>query len=714
MRINLLYNKIVADTASEAFVESFNQIALPKLQEKFPGVDEVIIYEDYLSDGLFANGNFYCPLTLVKEGRIFCAFASWRCDSKRFENSIPYAYLGKELLNIEISDSAPETVEEKLKGRVPFFAENAIKLSVAANAPTKTFLSGKYSQSFVDVMRENLTRALEIEFNVEGIKDSSLEITLMFAPESFMEHVLDNVSYRRVLISASGCAPRDLWIKWTRLDGKGTYTVSNHVKKSEIIFELCDEVPEKIREREYRYLLKTEGLSAYKAAMSRKNFTEWRELIKRVIKRGEVVELADYNEEKDGEKVLSETYAPEKTPELQTEPLAMGAPEQSSELSLEYSREADLTAETEKEDGFDSEISLKLQSVLESYNIDSDSPEEPDEEEEINPDLTELLRALISGGKEADVVSEEELSSEDAEEDELPPFDIEEAYNEEEEMTLPEAEEAEEIEEDEVTEESEEEEPDEAEPEAQASFSENEYVSSNPVYQIDDGTCNDMSEKENEILSLKERNEELSQKLSEAEAEKARLLELVSGYEKKIEEARRERATLIENLDAAKRREERERERLAEAAKLAIAERSEAEKPVCSEEISQDSSVEEKSPIVESAPALQEAAQTEEHAHEPLETIKNEPVRYVSKVAEISFRHPVDPNITKRIQDIIVTTVKYMGKENVYMKIKATIPDNYMVRLEFVKIPENESELLSDIIRVLGHSRLGITKVLLD
>ena len=89
-------------------------------------------------------------------------------------------------------------------------------------------------------------------------------------------------------------------------------------------------------------------------------------------------------------------------------------------------------------------------------------------------------------------------------------------------------------------------------------------------------------------------------------------------------------------------------------------------------------------------------------------------MRYVSKVADISFRHPVDPNITKRIQDIIVTTVKYFGKENVYMKIKATIPDSFMVRLEFVKIPENESELLADIIRVLGHSKLGITKVLLD
>ena len=88
VRTNLLYNKIVADTASEAFIESFNKIALPKLTEKFPEADEVIIYEDYLSDGLMANGSFYCPLTLSFGGGFSRAFASWRCDSKRFESSI--------------------------------------------------------------------------------------------------------------------------------------------------------------------------------------------------------------------------------------------------------------------------------------------------------------------------------------------------------------------------------------------------------------------------------------------------------------------------------------------------------------------------------------------------------------------------------------------------------------------------------------------------
>ena len=176
--------------------------------------------------------------------------------------------------------------------------------------------------------------------------------------------------------------------------------------------------------------------------------------------------------------------------------------------------------------------------------------------------------------------------------------------------------------------------------------------------------------------------------------------------------------TLIESLYAAKRREERVRDRLAEAARLAVAERREEDKPVYNEEAPKEepvakapeviASVEEDEPQAPEASVAEIAPQIDE------KTEISTPVRYVSKVADISFRHPVDPNITKRIHDIIVTTVKYFGKENVYMKIKATIPDSFMVRLEFVKIPDNESELLADIIRVLGHSKLGITKVLLD
>ena len=69
---------------------------------------------------------------------------------------------------------------------MPFFASDAIKLKLEAAAPTKTFLSGRYSQSFVELMREGITRALEKEFRITGVKDSTHEISLAFLPESFI------------------------------------------------------------------------------------------------------------------------------------------------------------------------------------------------------------------------------------------------------------------------------------------------------------------------------------------------------------------------------------------------------------------------------------------------------------------------------------------------------------------------------------------------
>ena len=191
MRLNLLYNKIVADTITEGFIKSFEEIAVPKLTKMLPDVEEIIIYDDYLSDGFAQGGTFFCPLTLVSGAKLSRAFASWRIDSKRFVDTIPYAYVGKDALNIDVSESAPLTVEEKISARTPFLTDDSIKLTLFAEAPTKTFLSGKYSQAFLDVLRENVTRALEKEFRISKIAESSLELTFSFAPESFMEHVLD-------------------------------------------------------------------------------------------------------------------------------------------------------------------------------------------------------------------------------------------------------------------------------------------------------------------------------------------------------------------------------------------------------------------------------------------------------------------------------------------------------------------------------------------
>ena len=87
---------------------------------------------------------------------------------------------------------------------------------------------------------------------------------------------------------------------------------------------------------------------------------------------------------------------------------------------------------------------------------------------------------------------------------------------------------------------------------------------------------------------------------------------------------------------------------------------------------------------------------------------------YTSKLVKLLFRKSVDPNITSRIHEIIKATIEYYGKEKVYLKIKASVPDTSTVCLEFVQIPMEEMELLSNIIKVLGNSGLGIAKAIVE
>ena len=92
---------------------------------------------------------------------------------------------------------------------------------------------------------------------------------------------------------------------------------------------------------------------------------------------------------------------------------------------------------------------------------------------------------------------------------------------------------------------------------------------------------------------------------------------------------------------------------------------------------------------------------------------ENKP-KYISKTAEFSFRRALDPNITKRIYEIVKGTIEYYGKQDVYIRIKASVPDNTTVRLEFLEVPESESELVVNIIKVIGKSDLGVVKATLD
>ncbi len=713
MRINLLHNKIVMDTVSDKFIESFNKNLVPKLEEQYPNVDEVILYEDYLSDGFKFNELFYCPLTLVEGSDTSYVFVSWRINPVDFEGLVPYSYIGEELIEFDICEP-PMGFRERLEGREVYLAAPHIAFTIEANFGDKTFLSGKYSESFVDLLAETLSHEIEREFSISGAEDSTLECRLVFSRTSFMEHVVDNVTYRRLLLSARSCAPRDLWVKWTRLDGCGSYTISDSVSPSGILFEIPDEVPEKIREKEYRYLINSASLSAYKNAMSRKNFTEWRELVKRVIKRGEVIKLE--------------------------ESLEISLPAENSTTTV--STQTEESAANDRPFAFDT-LSLNLDSVLDSF---SDVPEtEESEEEEINPDIKELLRGLLSSVDTADTGPSEEPEEEPAEEfaeepnedtaeqslsdvqdDSLPPFELDISQ----ESAGVELDELVNTENEEETEESPlntmyENEQEEPQPEAVPNS-----LSSIQKLLSDFDYDNRRAETENalkrEIEALKIENNKLQKELDDKERQNELLLFKIEAYEEHEAEVVKELAQLREAMEAKRRLEEREKDRLAEAARQAVEEqkRAAADVDLAAEEEKKAALLAEEERYRrerEEAERLREE-ESQRQREEALraasipepQASRPAPVNYVSKTADLIFRSPVDPNITKRIQEIVVTTVKYFDKEDVYMKIKASIPEPNMVRLAFLKIPDNESELLTDIIRVLGHSKLGITKVLLN
>ncbi len=648
MKIELLHNKIIRDTASESFKESFENILLPKLFEAYgESLSEVQMYEDYISCGFSLGGRFYYPLTVVAYGEAKRQWISWSVSNKKlFSGGVPYSYVGEAALDFELCD-APEGFEEKISGRASYFEGGAVNISVESVSPDKTFLSGKYSQTFVDEMARQISRAIEKEFSVSGIADSGVEIRLVFAPGTYMEHVVENVTYRRLLISARACSARDLWIKWTHLNSSEPLTVSDNPEACEVLFELGEDVPHKIREKEYRFLVTTSA-EKYQAAMGRKNVTEWRDLIKRVIKRGELIKC-----------------------------------------------EAPVTEEEYTEPAF------KLRDVLSDY-VSPTAPELTAEEDK-NSDITALLKNLL-GRDEEEIAPENEAVAEELALDE-PPF----------EMPSDESEPCEEIPEEPKEEHSEELEEADAAPDSAALEDELRRKIEAEIRERLEAEARAKAEAEAERLA-REREELIAEneRLRKAEAERlAAEAERIAENEK-----------LRLELEARELAEAKEKERMAQAARLALLEREKFE-----EEARQRREREEEERLAREA-AEREAREAEERMREAEarrleeearlqrereeEKARQPKVNYVSKNARLLFRRTVDPNVTQRIHEIILTTIKYFHKEDVYIKIKASMPDATTVNLNFEKIPESETELLINIIKVLGKSDLGITKVFLE
>ena len=659
--------------------------------------------------------------------------------------------------------------------------DGMVKLRIEAAGELDKVLA-KYPRSFLDEMARQLTAEIEGACGVEGLADSTIELVMSFAPNTYLEHISEAVTYRRLSLMDSVSAPRDFWVKWTRLKGDiEVYSEDN------ILFELGEDVDQKIREKEYRYLLAS-GNEKYHNSMGRKKVTEWREVIKRAAKRGEITKI-----ETDFELAPETLELEERIADLLGKRAAERAEPEKAEIPFVHSDESEFEA-----------AMASLRNVVESVAEVESEPEiefvqeeivmdEPEEiEEEIVEDEPELEIEIVEEEvTEEELVEdpeieieiiEEEISEEELVEDpEIEIEIIEEEIPEEELVEDPEIEVEiieEEIDEEEIVEEPEieieitEEEPEVVEEEPDATEEEIEVVEeSAPVREIPtpiaDRAADIRAELETkirleyevrarekaeaEIVSLRHEieririeaardKEELEKALAEAYQEQERLrMEYYrlsdeterAEAQRLADEAQRmaEEAELRMQIESQLRAEAQERERLAEAARMAIEEqhRLEAENARIARQREEEERLEE-----EKRRREEEERELEALRQAELERIRREDEEakararaampemgdgkysYTSKSVKFVFRKSVDPNITTRIHEIIKATVEYYGKDRVYLKIRATVPDSQSVILDFLDVPIEEMELLGNIIKILGNSGLGISKAIIE
>ncbi len=808
MNIDLLHNKIIRETVTEKFTQSFTENLVPKLLNKYgDALIGVQMYEDYLKDGFFAGNIFYYPLTLVFEAEIKREWITWKVSSNvKFLGGVPYAYVGDSLIDINIAEDVPAEFNIKLGGRGIYFEGEAVALNIQSVSSDKTFLSGKYAQSFVDEMRRQLTAAIEDAFSADGLKDSSVELMLVFAPETYMEHVVDNTTYRRLLISAKNCGARDFWIKWTHNGSADPISVSENISSGDVTFAIGEDVPQKIREREYRFLVRSSA-DKYQSAMGRRNITEWRDVLKRVIKRGELTKrplvlltdeankevtyklqeiLTGYSAPKDDvprvETVKAEpsldleallknaigrteenedelAYVPMT---LEVPPVMEKEPANEAKHDVEYTEEAPVSLfdTADFDELIEAEIEEKNEEPIEYIPEDEPVKYIPEEDSEFETVYTasskteDDIRREIEAEMRAKMLLEAEELRRAHEELRLENERLQKLAQSAEAERNAEAERLRrEIEARRLAEQREKERMAE---EARMNLLENQRI----AREREEAEKRRIEQEERLRLEIEKREEEARLEAerraheekfrAEIEAEIRRQeAERVRAEERAKAEAEAKARALAEariraEIEArakaegeararaeaeARIRAEAEAKIRAEAEARAKAEREARERAEAEARIRAEAEARIKAEAEARERAEREARERKEaeerikreeearriaEAEEQRRREEEEKAKIVSKTARLIFRRHVDPNITKRIHEIIVTTIKYFHKENVYMKIKATVPDATTVHLEFTQIPEEETELIINIIKVLGKSELGITKVYLE
>ena len=647
-----------------------------------------------------------------------------------------------------------------------------VKLRIEAVGGDLDRVVCRYPRSFLDEMARQLTDEIENALSVEGLADSSVELVMSFAPNTYLEHISENVTYRRLMLMDKVSAPRDFWVKWTRLAGEIIEYHSGNIR-----FELGEDVEQKIREREYRYLLASEKES-YHNSMGRKKVTEWREVVKRAAKRGELTKIeSDFEltpETLELEARIANLLGKKVTPIIEPkkeEIPYVHADENEFELALAKMREVVESTETEEET---ENAECRMQNA-EFFFDDKDEAEEieqAEEEEEADEEL--LIFEEITPPETENGFEIEEETIENAE-----------CVMQNAEFAFPDEDEVEE------TEESEEEIIENAECVMQNAELETEAVEilAEPVVEemtepvaelveepigtpIADRAAYIRAEIEAKIrleyeskARIKAEEELIALRLeyhtyrTESEAllaDAQRELErLRLEYGSFIEETRRretqrrtaeaqriaEEKELRAQIEIQLRQEAQERERLEQAARMAIEEqrrleqatrmaieeqrRLEAENARIALQRKEQERIEAENrrriEAERSSEAIRQAEaerirreEEEERAKAAMPEMGDGRYAYTSKAVKLLFRRSVDPNITTRIHEIIKATVEYYGKDNVYLKIKAMVTDSQTVVLEFEQIPLEEMALLGNIIKILGNSGLGIAKAIIE
>ena len=804
MIIDLLHNQIVSDTITEGFQRSVANKLVPALAgiygESMRGIQ---MYEDYLADNFLLDGVFYYPMTVVLQDNQVTHWVAWSVTEDNFTDRIPYAYVGEGDISFDLSPLVPIDFETAIIGRSRYCEDGLVKICVRSTSPSPTFLAGKYSQTFIDEMARQLTVQISEKMSVEGLSESGLGLTLEFAPVTFMEHNSENVTYRRLLFTDGASAPRDFWVKWINHRADTPCTVSDHPASDEVEFLIGEGVPQKIREREYRHLVRTNN-DKYQSAMGKRNITEWRDLIKRAIKRGKLIQVArpialvdevicvnaalaseaglssadvvsasiSYEDESRNMDIAAELAKAagiavdmyiddpdEATPvastsdiddelmaliaqnkealanreELEDGEIFFGEEEADEEIEeIEDEEPIEIYDEDEDEEESDEEFEVEVEVEIDDDNEDEfeeqleielvDLPEETDEEPEVEVESTEEPAI-------------EELTVEDLAIEESVIEEVAEDASEEEEAPV-EAEEIEEIEENTVTV------PEnvvESEDDDDEFIANLEKIKSDISTQITE-TINARikleyekrarTSAEAEIAELRRKHEQLiiENRRLEAQAKKE--------YEerRRISEQRKlENERLRAELEAKAKAEAIEKERLVEAARYAVEEKHRLERERLAEErrriederrLAEDRARAEAEARIEAerafeaerirlaAQAAAAAGVVEEASEDPVDKYAN--YTYIAKNVKLLFRYKVDPNVTVRIQEILTATLERFDRSDLHIRVRATVPDISSVLLEFIEFPEQEMDLLYEIIKDLGKSSIGIAKAILE